>query len=124
MKMNKHFTKKLLSIVLCLALVLSYLPVNIFAAENKTINVSEFTGDGSDNIISLVIASDGYTMNGNPYQYQGTYTLTGETNYGVKFEAGEYWVTVKDLLKEYRHRFAHKKTPPRKIFPLWCFRGL
>jgi len=45
MKMNKHFTKKLLSIVLCLALVLSYLPVNIFAVESETIDVSTLTTD-------------------------------------------------------------------------------
>ena len=90
MKMNKHFTKKLLSIVLCLALVLSYLPVNIFAVESETIDVSTLTTD-------LVISPTGYSMNGQNYPYEGNYTLTGTTSHGVIFEAGNYQLTANNL---------------------------
>ena len=90
MKMHTQFAKKLLGVVLCLALVLSYLPLNIFAAESLTIDVSTL----SDN---LLITATGYSMNGTTYPYEGDYTLTGETSYGVYFEAGDYQLTANNL---------------------------
>jgi len=91
MKTKCGFLKQYISILLCLALVLSYLPLCAVAAESKTIDVSTLTTD-------LVISPTGYTMNGESYTYEGAYTLTGTTNKRVDFVTGTYQVTAENLV--------------------------
>lgn len=61
-----------------------------YQTASGNIDVSTLTDD-------LRITAIGYTMNGKTYLYEGDYTLTGTTSYGVIFEAGEYQLTANDL---------------------------
>lgn len=65
--------------------------VNVPLAVTGIINVSTLSSD-------LIITATGYFMNGKTYLYEGDYTLTGTTSYGVIFEAGEYQLTANDLI--------------------------
>ena len=60
------------------------------SCEGGNIDVSILSSD-------LIITATGYSMNGNTYLYEGDYTLTGTTSYGVIFEAGEYQLTANNL---------------------------
>ena len=58
MKKKKQIIKQLLSIVLCLVLVLTYVPLTTFAVDNYTNIVGDFTIAPSDGATTLAIGTD------------------------------------------------------------------
>lgn len=62
----------------------------VYRTDSGNIDVTALSSD-------LIITDTGYSMNGKSYLYEGNYTLTGTTSYGVIFEAGEYQLTANNL---------------------------
>lgn len=62
----------------------------VYRTDSGSIDVTALSSD-------LKITATGYSMNGKTYLYEGDYTLTGTTSYGVIFEAGEYQLTANNL---------------------------
>ena len=58
MKKKKQFTRQLFSIVLCLALVLTHVPLTTFAADKYINIVGDFTIAPSDGVTTLAIDTD------------------------------------------------------------------
>ena len=87
MKTNEQFTKKLISMVLCLAMVLSYLPTDVFAVESeKTVlditqgNITINTDGATVGTTNVAADPDGYIIQGNDTATGNVINVTGGTH--------------------------------------------